>query len=113
LPESGYRGKIHCRAVSINGRKLAAVARRVFHPLPAANVRLKESSERGSLIKRLITERPMGKAGEKQKRTPKIKDKRQYERFVETARKLECDESENAPEQAFRKVTIPKRNLHT
>ena len=27
----------------------------------------------------------MGKAGEKQKRTPKMKDKRQYERFVGTA----------------------------
>ncbi len=35
----------------------------------------------------------MGKAGEKQKRTPKIKDKRQSERFKETARELGADEA--------------------
>jgi hypothetical protein len=51
----------------------------------------------------------MGKAGEKQKRTPKIKDKRQYERFVETARKLGCDESEEAFERAFGQIVPPKR----
>jgi hypothetical protein len=50
----------------------------------------------------------MGKAGEKQKRTPKIKDKRQYERFVETARKLGCDESEEAFEREFVKIVPPK-----
>jgi hypothetical protein len=50
----------------------------------------------------------MGKAGEKQKRTPKIKDKRQYERFVETARKLGCDENEEAFEQTFKKIVPPK-----
>lgn len=33
----------------------------------------------------------MGKAGEKQKRTPKIKDKKQSERFKETARELGAD----------------------
>ena len=36
---------------------------------------------------------PMGKAGEKQKRTPKIKDKNQSERFKEMARELGADES--------------------
>jgi hypothetical protein len=46
----------------------------------------------------------MGKAGEKQKRTPKTKDKRQYERFVETARKIGCDESEEAFDAAFKKI---------
>ncbi len=51
----------------------------------------------------------MGKAGEKQKRTPKMKDKQQYERFVETARKLGCDESEEAFDDAFRKIVPPKR----
>jgi hypothetical protein len=51
----------------------------------------------------------MGKAGEKQKRTPKIADKRQYERFVETARKLGCDESEDAFDRAFRKIVPAKR----
>jgi hypothetical protein len=50
----------------------------------------------------------MGKAGEKQKRTPKTTDKREYARFVETARKLGCDESEEAFEQAFKKIVPPK-----
>jgi hypothetical protein len=47
----------------------------------------------------------MGKAGQKQKRTPKIRDKQQYERFVETARKLGCDESEEAFERTFEKLS--------
>jgi hypothetical protein len=51
----------------------------------------------------------MGKAGEKQKRTPKTKDKRQYERFVETARKLGCDESEGALDRVFEKIVPPKQ----
>ena len=34
----------------------------------------------------------MGKAGEKQKRKPKIKDKRQSERFKETAREVGADQ---------------------
>jgi len=46
----------------------------------------------------------MGKAGEKQKRKPKEKDKRQYERFVETARKLGVDESPETLDRAFRKL---------
>ena len=52
----------------------------------------------------------MGKAGEKQKRIPKTKDKRQYERFVETARTLGCDESEEAFEREFAKIIAPKTN---
>jgi hypothetical protein len=50
----------------------------------------------------------MGKAGEKQTRTPKMTDKRQYERFVETARKLGCDESEEAFEREFTKIVPPR-----
>jgi hypothetical protein len=50
----------------------------------------------------------MGKAGEKQKPIPKTKDKRQYERFVETARALECDESEEAFRRTFAKIVPPK-----
>ncbi len=50
----------------------------------------------------------MGKAGEKQKRLPKTKDKRQYERFVETARKLGCDESEESFEHEFAKIIPPR-----
>jgi hypothetical protein len=53
----------------------------------------------------------MGKAGEKQKRTPKTKDKRQYERFVETARELACDESEVAFARAFEKIVPPRQSL--
>jgi hypothetical protein len=34
----------------------------------------------------------MGKAGEKQKRRPKIKDKKQSERFKEAARELGADQ---------------------
>jgi hypothetical protein len=51
----------------------------------------------------------MGKAGEKQKRKPKITDKQQYERFVETARKLGCDESEESFDKTFRRIVPPKR----
>jgi hypothetical protein len=38
----------------------------------------------------------MGKRGEKQKRRPKVTDKRQSERFKETARQLGADESSDA-----------------
>jgi hypothetical protein len=38
----------------------------------------------------------MGKAGEKQKRRPKIKDARQSERFKEAAREHGADESVDA-----------------
>lgn len=38
----------------------------------------------------------MGKAGEKQKRRPKIKDKKQSERFKEAARALGADENSDA-----------------
>ena len=42
----------------------------------------------------------MGKLGEKQKKKPKIKDKRQSERFKETARQVGADE----PSDAFDRV---------
>jgi hypothetical protein len=35
----------------------------------------------------------MGKAGEKQKRKPKISDKKQSERFKETAREIGADDT--------------------
>lgn len=38
----------------------------------------------------------MGKLGEKQKRTPKIKDAKQSERFKEAARQLGADEDSDA-----------------
>jgi hypothetical protein len=46
----------------------------------------------------------MGKAGEKQKRKPKTTDKRQYERFVETARKFGVDEDPATLDLTFRKL---------
>jgi len=51
----------------------------------------------------------MGKVGEKQKRKPKEKDKRQYERFVETARNLGVDESPDNFERAFQKIVSAKK----
>lgn len=38
----------------------------------------------------------------------KLTQKEQSERFRETARKLECDESEDALERAFDKVVLSK-----
>lgn len=38
----------------------------------------------------------MGKVGEKQKRRPKIKDKKQSERFKEAARQLGADKESDA-----------------
>jgi hypothetical protein len=42
----------------------------------------------------------MGKAGEKQRRKPKISDKKQSERFKETAREVGADE----PSDAFDRI---------
>jgi hypothetical protein len=39
---------------------------------------------------------------------PKPSKKTQYGRFVETARKLDCDESEEAFDQAFSKIVPSK-----
>ena len=50
----------------------------------------------------------MGKAGEKQKRTPKIKDKKQSERFKEAARELGADESSNAFERVVKQMANTK-----
>ena len=50
----------------------------------------------------------MAKA-EKPKAKPKPSKKTQYGRFVETARKLGCDESEEAFEDAFKKIIPPRR----
>jgi hypothetical protein len=45
---------------------------------------------------------------EKPKPKPKASKKTQYGRFVETARKLGCDESKETFEQTFRKIVPPK-----
>lgn len=49
----------------------------------------------------------MGKAGEKQKRKPKLTDKRQSERFKEIAREVGADESSEAFEHAMSKLAPP------
>ena len=46
----------------------------------------------------------MGKAGEKQKRTPKIKDKKQSERFKEAARELGADEDSGALDRIVKEM---------
>jgi hypothetical protein len=52
----------------------------------------------------------MGKpAGGKQKRTPKIKDKKQSERFKEAARELGADESDDAFERIVEEMAKPKQ----
>jgi hypothetical protein len=50
----------------------------------------------------------MGKAGEKQKRRPKIKDKRQSERFKETAREIGADESSDVFDRVVKEMARPK-----
>jgi len=47
------------------------------------------------------------------KEKPKPSKKTQYGRFVETARKLGCDESEESFERTFSKVVPPKRKSLT
>lgn len=55
----------------------------------------------------------MGKAGEKQKKKPKIKDKRQSERFKETARELGADQESSIfgvlVREIARQVPEPRR----
>ncbi len=51
----------------------------------------------------------MGKAGEKQKRRPKIKDKKQSERFKEAARQLGADENSDAFERVVTQMARTKR----
>jgi len=49
----------------------------------------------------------MGKAGEKQKRRPKLKDKKQSERFKETARELGADQSGDAFDRVIKEMARP------
>lgn len=51
----------------------------------------------------------MAKAGtpKKKKAKPKLTDKEQSERFKETARQLDADESGEAFERAFKRVSSP------
>lgn len=51
----------------------------------------------------------MGKAGEKQKRRPKTKDRKQSERFKEAARELGADESTDAFDRVLGEMARPKK----
>jgi hypothetical protein len=50
----------------------------------------------------------MGKAGEKQKRRPKIKDKKQSERFKEAAREAGADESSDGFDRVLKEMARVK-----
>jgi hypothetical protein len=50
----------------------------------------------------------MGKVGEKQKRTRKIKDKKQSERFKEAARELGADEDTGVLDRIVRQIATAK-----
>lgn len=53
---------------------------------------------------------PMGKAGKRQKRKPKIKDKRQSERFKEAAREVGADEGSSAFDAIITVMAMPKKS---
>jgi hypothetical protein len=50
----------------------------------------------------------MGKLGEKQKKKPKLTDKKQSERFKETAREIGADESGDAFNRVLDQLAPPK-----
>jgi hypothetical protein len=50
----------------------------------------------------------MGKAGEKQKRRPKFKDKKQSERFKEAARLLGADQDTGALDRVVKEMVRTK-----
>jgi hypothetical protein len=50
----------------------------------------------------------MGIKGEKQKRTPKIKDSKQSERFKEAARELGADENSDALDRIVQELAKKK-----
>ena len=50
----------------------------------------------------------MGKVGEKQKRRPKFKDKKQSERFKEAARQLGADENSDAFDKILKQMAQKK-----
>jgi hypothetical protein len=51
----------------------------------------------------------MARKGQKQKRRPKIKDKKQSERFKEAARELSADQSSDAFDRIVEEMAHAKR----
>lgn len=52
---------------------------------------------------------PTGKAGKPRNKPPDLKGKTQFDRFVETAKALEVDESGAAFERAMKVIAPPKK----
>ena len=52
----------------------------------------------------------MGRAGEKQKRRPKIKDVKQSERFKQMAKELGADESSDAFDRVIKEMAKRKED---
>lgn len=52
---------------------------------------------------------PTGKAGKPRNKPPNLKGETQFERFVETAKALEADESGVAFESAMKLIAPPKK----
>lgn len=52
---------------------------------------------------------PTGKAGKARAKPPVLKGKTQHQRFVETAKALEVDESGEAFERAMKVIAPPKK----
>lgn len=55
----------------------------------------------------------MGKIGEKQKKKPKISDKKQSERFKETAREIGADEASDAFDRIVGEMSRADPNAKT
>lgn len=51
---------------------------------------------------------PVGKAGKPRNKPPDLKGKTQFQRFIETAKALEVDESGSAFERAMKVIAPPK-----
>jgi len=52
---------------------------------------------------------PTGKAGKPRNKPPDLKGKTQHERFIETAKSLEADETGAAFERAMKAIAPPQR----
>jgi transposase-like protein len=68
-----------------------------------------EGTTLGQMMPIICLRGRMEKAGTRQKRRPRLTDKKQSERFKETARKLGADENRDAFEKAFAKLVPAKR----
>ncbi|WP_157038853.1 hypothetical protein [Rhodopseudomonas palustris] len=54
-----------------------------------------------------MDKKPKARGPTKKAAKPKAKDEKQFERFIETARELDVDESGKSFDVAFRKIATP------